>query len=73
MISGNTLQGISLGLTSHDSLVQGNLIGTNANGDQAVKNGQAGINLNNSKNNTIGGAGTGERQRHLGQRHRRDL
>ena len=60
VISGNIMQGISLGITSLNSLVQGNLIGTNATGDQAVNNGQAGISLNTSQDNTIGGAVSGQ-------------
>ena len=43
------------------TIVQGNFIGTNAAGTAALPNANGGVDLNNSDNNVIGGAGAGER------------
>ncbi len=60
VISGNTLYGISLGNSSLDSLVQGNLIGTDSTGEVPLGNQQGGIWIAISSDNTIGGTGTGQ-------------
>ena len=60
MISGNTLEGISLGNSSLDSLVQGNLIGTDITGNLALGNQEGGIWIPISSGNTIGGTGLGQ-------------
>jgi len=60
VISGNTLEGISLGNSSLDSLVQGNLIGTDSTGTFALGNQEDGIGIEISSGNTIGGTGPGQ-------------
>ena len=60
VISGNTLDGISLGNSSLDSLVQGNYIGTDMTGNNALGNQQGGIAIEISSGNTIGGTGVGQ-------------
>jgi hypothetical protein len=54
VISGNSLFGIRL-LGGSANIVQGNYIGTNAAGTARLANGVAGININSSGGNTIGG------------------
>lgn len=57
LISGNIANGIGLwhnGVTS--STVSGNYVGTNANGTAAVANGNIGVEVNETPNNTVGGA-----------------
>src|SRR5205814_198101 len=61
LISGNTGDGVSFtGGNSH--LVQGNLIGTKADGASALGNGGSGISFNGGGTlfNTVGGTGSGE-------------
>jgi hypothetical protein len=45
----------------HDTVIQGNLIGTKANGAEALFNQNNGIRITGGKNNTIGGAVAGAR------------
>ena len=64
LISGNGMQGINFGSggnggTGH--LVQGNLIGTDASGGNALTANQTGINVSSSMNVTIGGTTAAER------------
>lgn len=54
VVSGNSGNGILLGGDS--SIVEGNLIGTNAAGTVAIANNDRGIRVSNSPNNVIGGA-----------------
>lgn len=60
VISGNTV-GVQIGGSTSGTvsmnLVQGNLIGLNANGDAPLPNRSDGVNLNTASNTTIGGAG----------------
>jgi hypothetical protein len=62
LISGNNSSGVSIGRSnainpvSTGNLVQGNYIGTNANGTAALGNGSQGVDIqSNASNNTIGG------------------
>lgn len=63
LISGNANNGISLSLTSSfGNQIQGNLIGTNANGTAGIPNGANGIDISNgAKLNTVGGLAPGSR------------
>ena len=57
VISGNTTHGVFVsGANAQHNHLEGNLIGTNRDGTAAVANGQAGVILRNSPNNTIGGS-----------------
>jgi uncharacterized repeat protein (TIGR01451 family) len=61
VISGNQEGGILIsGTASHNNLVQGNFIGTDANGLAAVANGE-GVNVQFAGGNTIGGTTPGAR------------
>lgn len=55
VISGNEANGIFLFDGANDNRVQGNFIGTNAAGDGAIGNVEAGIRLRAATNNRIGG------------------
>ena len=55
VISASGFDGIAISAGSNDNLVQGNRIGTNAAGTAAIPNTLAGIWINNSSRNTIGG------------------
>ena len=59
LISGNGGNGLTL-YRSDDNTIQGNLIGTNATGDTAIANVDAGIVLTEAHNNQIGGPNAGE-------------
>jgi len=59
LIAGET-QGIRIGVGSAENLVQGNLIGTNADGTGALPN-ETGILLAHASGNTIGGSGPAAR------------
>jgi hypothetical protein len=62
LISGNFSIGLYLsGSPSHNTVVQGNYIGTNAAGTAALKNTRMGISISYSPNNTIGGTVAGAR------------
>ena len=64
MISGNALNGIALGNTSSFTQIQGNYIGTNADGTAALGNGQSGIVVESAighVTNLIGGTTAGTR------------
>src|SRR5262249_49089121 len=54
IISGNA-RGVEIGGTSHDNLVQGNWIGVDATGAGPLGNTVAGVFIDNSPGNTIGG------------------
>src|SRR3954451_14787396 len=58
LISGNTGNGIASDTVQH-STIQGNFIGTNADGTAAIPNLQGGINLAGGDTNLIGGAAAG--------------
>ncbi len=55
IISGNIGHGVSLDAGASNISVRGNYIGTDSNGASAVSNGAAGIRIQNSNGNTIGG------------------
>jgi hypothetical protein len=59
VISGNTGEGVFLDQGSGNNLLEGNLIGTNAAGNQALAN-SVGVQISNN-GNTIGGTQAGER------------
>jgi hypothetical protein len=61
LISGNGGPGISLGGDDHESIIQGNLIGTNAAGGAAVPNNGHGIVIGDTEFNLIGGTTPGAR------------
>ena len=63
VISGTQSVGINIGGgETHDVLVQGNYIGTNAAGTAVLGNGKSGVEINTSAfNNVIGGLSTGGR------------
>lgn len=55
IISGNTQHGVRIETTSTSNVVAGNYIGTDINGASAKSNGYAGVSVDNSNTNTIGG------------------
>jgi CSLREA domain-containing protein len=55
VLSGNDLAGILLGTGAADNMVQGNFVGTDAAGESAVGNTEAGVRLNTASDNRIGG------------------
>ena len=61
LISANAFDNITLSTPSSGTIVQGNLIGTNAAGTAAlvVANSASGIDISSSPNNTIGGTAAG--------------
>jgi CSLREA domain-containing protein len=59
LISGNFNHGVSL-LGSDNNIIQGNRIGTDASGTSAIGN-TIGVNIDSSRNNTVGGTTTGAR------------
>ena len=61
LISANAFENITLSTPSSGTIVQGNLIGTNAAGTAAmvVANSSSGIEISSSPNNTIGGTAAG--------------
>ena len=60
VISGNAYVGINIG-GSMNTLVQGNFIGTNASGTEALANGASGVFVSSgASGNTIGGASSGD-------------
>ncbi len=61
VISGNQLFGISMDNSSGNVVIQGNRIGTNAQGTAAVKNHLHGVAIGYSSNIQIGGVNPGER------------
>ncbi|RJF96743.1 DUF4347 domain-containing protein [Noviherbaspirillum cavernae] len=60
LISGNNGNGISINAAS-GTIVQGNLVGTNAGGNAAIANGNYGLYLLNASGNSIGGSVAGAR------------
>jgi Right handed beta helix region len=55
VISGNLFEGVLVGLSATENLVEGNFIGTNLNGNVALPNGQDGVYVGlGAVNNTIG-------------------
>jgi hypothetical protein len=61
VISGNHRGGIAIQGSSTGTLVQGNFIGTDVEGRYAIPNQSDGVNIVNSKYNTIGGTEPGAR------------
>lgn len=59
VISGNRQEGIFLAANSSSNRIQGNFIGTAANGINALGNGASGVALNNAPANVIGGSDPG--------------
>ena len=59
VISANEETGVSLDVDSIDNTLQGNYIGTDASGSAALGNGQRGVEITTSADNTIGGTATG--------------
>ncbi len=59
VISGNTWSGVNIDFSSSMNLVQGNFIGTKANGTQALGNSFDGITEKGGGSNTIGGTAAG--------------
>src|SRR5439155_19779634 len=55
VISGNDVDGVQVGFGGTGNHVQGNLIGTKANGVEALGNGRHGVSIFDSPSNTIGG------------------
>ncbi len=64
VISGNTDKGITIGGTSTETaknyIIQGNKIGTDITGNNAIGNGGSGISLYNTSDSKIGGVNIGE-------------
>jgi parallel beta-helix repeat protein len=60
VISGNNSHGVNI-FVSTGNTIEGNLIGTNADGDAVLANGSHGIYLDNADNSTIGGTTAGHR------------
>src|SRR5262249_13114286 len=58
VISGNTGDGLRINSGQSGTLVQGNMIGTNAAGNAALANGLNGVEIEGS-NNTVGGTAIG--------------
>lgn len=61
LISGNNNSGIWMDENSHDTVIQGNLIGTNLAGTQKLANSNYGIYNNFNSRTIIGGLAAGER------------
>jgi hypothetical protein len=61
VISGNLQAGLTIETGSNNNTVTGNFFGTNAAGTAALANGQNGIQVDNSINNTIGSSSAGAR------------
>lgn len=62
VISGNALEGVWLANGgAFSNVVQGNFIGTDANGSKAMPNLRAGVGISGAPSNTIGGATSGSR------------
>jgi hypothetical protein len=59
VISGNNNDGINIGGTANGNVIQGNYIGTDAQGTVAVGNAKYGIGIGSSANNLIGGVTPG--------------
>lgn len=76
LISGNVQNGVTITanllLATTDNIVQGNFIGTNLDGTEALGNGDAGVELSgidhSVKNNTVGGTTAGARNLISGNR-----
>ncbi len=61
VISSNGYYGVVISQAGGGNVVSGNYIGTTADGMSALGNGSAGVFINNSANNTVGGAEPGAR------------
>ena len=59
VISGNHGDGVLITDSSSGNVVQGNLIGPTAQGNQALPNGNFGVELTGAMDNTVGGSTTG--------------
>ena len=60
VISGNSFNGVSIGsFTTTATTVQGNRIGTSADGMKAIPNGGDGVRIDSGNNNVIGGSAAG--------------
>lgn len=69
VISAHATHGMLINAGSTSNTVIGNKIGTNATGTAAIPNAFHGIEINNSINNTIGGAAAGDRNILSGNTH----
>jgi hypothetical protein len=61
VVSGNDSNGVSFGYGSEDNRIEGNFIGTTADGAASLGNGSAGIVVSGAADNTIGGTVAGAR------------
>lgn len=59
IISGNFFNGIDLLPNATGTVIEGNFIGTNVNGNAGIGNGGAGVQVNGGSYNTIGGSSPG--------------
>ena len=68
MISGNAADGVVLSSPARNNRVQGNFIGTDKDGNEALGNGSDGVVIVSSDGNTVGGpaSGAGNRIAHNG-------
>ena len=60
LVSGNSVNGIVLGPGNAGTLIQSNLIGTDATGESALSNESVGLYVDNSSATTIGGLAAGQ-------------
>jgi len=61
IISGNSAAGVLISGGSSDNLVQGNFIGLDVMGTAPLRNGDSGVEINNTSSNTIGGTSAAAR------------
>jgi hypothetical protein len=55
LVSGNAANGIAIASSSQSNVLNGNFVGTTANGDGAIANGLDGVSINGSDNNELSG------------------
>ncbi len=59
VVSGNSVNGVEISGGSNTNTISGNLIGSDVTGTVALANGQAGVEITGSDDNTVGGAAAG--------------